>query len=569
MKNGELRDRIDSLFTDFDKPETPGCAVGVMVEGKLIYSRGYGIANLEYDIPVTEKTAFHLASMAKQFTAMSIALLEEQGLVNLDDEIHRFFPELPQYPWPVTVGHLVYMTNGLFDIYGLANFVAGIHENDFFTQDQAWEMIKACDWLMFKPGEKFSYGNTGYFLLGQLVERVTGQSLSEFAEKNIFAPLGMSNTFFRDDRTRIIKNRAESYSDYEHLHYNTQVKPWSSRGNKLLINGDQMELPGAGQVWSTVEDLFLWDQNFYTNKLGKGSMELIKKVTTPGKLNDCSTGPYAYGLFAQSKDGYDYVCHGGWANGWSSFMHRIPEKHCTVVCLANHTNSFLPLEVYGQSYSIPEQIMEMVLDDFKVIKPESQENVSLDTQADFQWSQIVGRYQDPKDSWLLKIEIRDGKCVADLDYGRVLDLNPVDATTFQTVNQKETFTLEDEEQGLLLMLDGDKERVFHRFLDSLSSDKLEEYVGEYQCEKLGINFVVSVEGGKLKTLNTNRRHTAVDFCWAPTITDTFLAEYPPYCPTYCISFNRNPSGEVTSMVFRDEEGSKRENLLFSKITIIK
>lgn len=565
MMKKELKKNIDHLFADFDKPETPGLALGVFHDGKMSYARGYGLANLEYDLPVTEKTVFHVASMAKQFTAMSIALLEEQGLVSLDDDIHTYFPELPSYPWPITLGHLVYMTNGLYDIYTLANFSVGIRENDCFTTDQAWEYVKACGWLMFKPGTEWSYGNTGYFLLAQLVERVTGQSLSEFADKNIFTPLKMNHTFFRDDCTRIIKNRAECYSDYDHVHYNTRKKPWSTRGHQVLINADRMEIPGAGQLWTTVEDLFLWDQNFYANKLGRGSMELIQKVTAPGKLADGSPAPYAYGLFVGKKDGYNYQCHGGFDNGWSSFMHRIPEKRCTVACLANHTNSFWPLEVWSESYSLPEQVMEIILDDFKIITRPSSTRDKQDPAPAGDFTRVLGRYQDPSDSWLLHIEIREGRAVADLGYDRVLELIPLNNDEYKSTDLQVTFTLQDGEDGPhLVMQEKDRQKVFHRFLPPLGEEKLSEYEGEYRCQAIQTSYKVSVQGDRLLMLNQNRRHNALDFLWFPTIRDTFLAEYPPYCPYYCITFNRDEGGQVVSLVFRDDEGSGRENLVFQK-----
>lgn len=569
MLEDKEQGRIDALFRDFIKPDTPGLALGVIVHGEMVYSRGYGIANLEYDIPVSTKTVFHIASMSKQFTAMSIALLEEQGLVRLEDDIRVFFPELPQYPWPITVGNLVYMTNGLYDLYTLANYIVGVRENDFFTREQAWQLIKACDWLMFQPGTKWSYGNTGYFLLAQLVERVTRQSLSEFADKNIFSPLGMNNTFFRDDRTRIIKNRAESYSDYAHIHYNTVDKPWSTRGHKTLVNSDPVELPGAGQVWSTVEDLYRWDNNFYANQLGKGSMDLIRKITTPGKLTDGTPVPYGYGLFIGNKDGFNYVSHGGWSHGWSCYMHRIPEKRCTVVCLANHTNSIWPLEVWAQSYSLPEQVMEIVLEGFEVKRKHNpavhdEKTERVPAPDDF-WSRFVGKYQNPIDSWILTVESREGRGFARVNYGEELELTRFGDTSVGSMDNTLTIQLAEGGQGVSLAVDGKEGQIFTPFVDTLESSALQEYAGEYRCESLDTSFLVKAESSRLLMLNKNRRNTAVDFRWTPTIADSFLAEYPPYCPFYCITFTRNAAGEISAMVFRDDEGSKRENLVFAKI----
>ncbi len=566
--HADIDGRIDALFSQFDRPGTPGCAVGVIKDGALIYAKGHGYANLEHDVQITPRTVFHCASMSKQFTAMSIALLEEQGLVNAGDDIRLYLPELPNYGQEITVDHLVHMTNGLYDIYSLANFILGIREDDYFTREQAWEMVKACDWLMFRPGEKWSYGNTGYFLLAEIVERASGQHLSEFADRHIFQPLGMSSTLFRDDRAMLIKHRAESYSDYAHVHYNDARPSYCSRGQAYAINADLMFLPGAGGMWTTVEDLYQWDQNFYRNRLGKGSGELVQKVTAPGRLNDGSHVPYGYGLFLRSKSGFNYAFHGGSAYGWSSAIYRIPEQRFSVICLGNHTSLFDQIEVYPESRGLLDQVAELMVSGYRV-GPEPEPTIGSSAVSDLPaWcAELAGEYQNPKDSWLWQITLDDGRLRVRENY----------STSFELEAEQDE-TCHDRSGSLLVRAVRDCGRVtglrvqrcgqtsfYHRFLTGLDEQALGEYAGDYRCQRLDAGFSVGVQDGALRLLNHNRHNTGIDLSYRPTIRDSFLASAPPYCLWYCITFQRDCTGQVVSFAYRDDEGSKRENLVFTRM----
>ena len=269
MEKIKMITKLNEMCKKYDRKDYPGIAVGVVENGELIFSKGYGEANLDYNIPIDENTVFHACSMAKQFTAACIALLIEEGKLSLDHDVSSILPQLKDCGEKVTIYNLLYMTNGIPDVYDTANFVCGIREDEGITRDEFWKYVTACDWKFFKPGEKWSYGNTGYFLLGQIIEAVTKTSLSQYADEHIFKPLGMNNTFIRDDRTKIIKNRAVGYSNYDHVHFNDSYKRYTSRNDKLSINEENVEVGGAGQIWTTIRDLLLWDKNFYNNILGR------------------------------------------------------------------------------------------------------------------------------------------------------------------------------------------------------------------------------------------------------------------------------------------------------------
>ncbi len=315
-----LTERVDKLFASWDKPDSPGCALGIIQDGELIYARGYGMANLEYNIPINSKSIFRIGSTSKQFTAMCLALLEEEGALSLDDSLRKFLPQMPEYAEEITIRHLIHHTSGLRDYLTLAE-IAGIRDDDYFTDAEVVDLLARQRELNFKPGEEHLYSNSGYFLQSQIVKKASGKSLREYAEEKIFQPLGMTNTHFHDDHQRIVKNRASGYAP--------------KKGGGFVISMTTLPMTGDGGVFTSVEDLFLWDLNFYDNRLGENGQELIGKIQTPGVLNNGEKLDYAFGLGIGEHKGLTMVSHGGAFVGFRADMIRFPEQRLSVICLAN------------------------------------------------------------------------------------------------------------------------------------------------------------------------------------------------------------------------------------------
>lgn len=186
-----LIDKADALFAEWDKPDSPGCALGVIQNGRFVHQRGYGMANLEHEVPISSRSVFRIGSTSKQFVAMSIALLVEQGKLSLDDDVRKYLPEMPEYERRINLRHLVHHTSGIRDYLTLMS-LAGMRDDDFYTDDEAVEMVARQKELNFAPGDEYLYSNSGYYLLGVIVKRASGQSLRQFAEENILKPLGMT-----------------------------------------------------------------------------------------------------------------------------------------------------------------------------------------------------------------------------------------------------------------------------------------------------------------------------------------------------------------------------------------
>ena len=206
--------RIDSVFVGFDKTTSPGCALGVYNAGRVVYARGYGMANLEHGVPITSRTVFDLGSTSKQFTALSIFLLEQDGRLSLDDEVREWIPEVPRYAKPLTIRHLLHHTSGLRDYLTLM-WLRGVNFDGVTTAGDALSIITRQRETNFEPGSEYLYSYSGYFLLSEIVRRVSGKSLAEFARARIFAPLGMHATHFHDDHTMIVPSRATGYAPRE------------------------------------------------------------------------------------------------------------------------------------------------------------------------------------------------------------------------------------------------------------------------------------------------------------------------------------------------------------------
>ncbi len=310
---------IDELFAEWDRTDSPGCSLAVIHDGDIVYARGYGMANLDWSIANSATTVFRIGSTSKQITAACIALLSVDGVISLDDEIRKYLPEMPEYESPITVRHLIHHTSGVRDYLGLMTLV-GKRKDDWYTTGEALAIICQQRNLNFTPGERHLYSNSGYLLLGIIVERASGKTLREFAAGRIFKPLGMRHTHFHDDHTEVARNRALGYS---HIR--------GSAGFRIDVT--TLDMVGDGGVFTSVEDFFLWDQNFYHAKVGgKKFLELIQ---TPGVLNDGEQLEYAFGLGIDEHRGLRMVAHSGGFVGYRAQMIRFPEQKFSVICFAN------------------------------------------------------------------------------------------------------------------------------------------------------------------------------------------------------------------------------------------
>jgi CubicO group peptidase (beta-lactamase class C family) len=325
---------VDSIFSGFTAPGSPGCAVGVTRDGVLTLAKGYGVADLEHDTPITPDTRFYIASLSKQFTAMAVVLLEQDGRLSLDDSIRKWVPEVPSFGGPITLRQLLHHTSGLRDYFTLLA-VSGWPSDGPLTEKQFLALVSRQRSLNFAPGDEFLYSNTGYALLSIVVKRASGLSLRDFAAKRIFAPLGMTHTEFRDDHTELIPQRAFGY------------RPTV---DGFRLSQPELDVVGDGGVYSTVNDLAKWDANFRSNRVGgKKGIALLEE---PGRLNNGQVVPYALALTFGSVRGVKTLGHSGEYAGYRSALLRFPDRGVSVITLCNTS---------GASATLAEQVGTVVL----------------------------------------------------------------------------------------------------------------------------------------------------------------------------------------------------------------
>ena len=308
---------VDSIFAPVASRQGPGCAVGVTQNGVLTLAKGYGMADLEHDSPITTNTRFYLASVSKQFTAMAIVLLAQDHRVSLEDSLRKWVPEVPAFAGAITLRQLLHHTSGLRDYFTLLA-VTGWPSDGPLTEAQLLALVARQKSLNFQPGDEYLYSNTGYALLAIVVKRASGQSLREFADTRIFKPLGMTNTVFRDDHTMLIPERALGYQP-------------STTGYRL--SQPEFDVVGDGGAFSTVEDLAKWDENFTTGRVGGRAG--VAEMERAGQLNDGQPIAYALGLSIGEQHGLKTYSHSGSYGGYRNEMLRIPEKQLSVITLCN------------------------------------------------------------------------------------------------------------------------------------------------------------------------------------------------------------------------------------------
>ncbi|HVS92466.1 MAG TPA: serine hydrolase domain-containing protein [Mucilaginibacter sp.] len=316
--SSEMAKRIDSLFKKWDSKTTPGYAIGVVRNDSLIYAKGYGMANLEYGVPITPETIFHMASVSKQFTAFSIILLARQGKLNLDDDIRKYLPWFPDLKQKITVRNLLTHTSGIRDQWQLLA-IAGTRLDDVITQDQIVKVLSKQQALNFKPGDEWSYSNSGFTMLAEIVKSVTGKTLRQFTDSVIFKPLGMTHTHFHDDYTEIVPGRAYSYEEDGKGHYSNDILSYSN--------------DGATSLFTNVDDMSKWLMNFYDHKVG--DQKDIEQLTQKAVLNNGKVQGYAMGIAVDDYRGYQLYSHGGADAGYRTFVGVLPEVKMGFIVFCN------------------------------------------------------------------------------------------------------------------------------------------------------------------------------------------------------------------------------------------
>jgi CubicO group peptidase (beta-lactamase class C family) len=376
--------RIDAVFAPWDNTRSPGAVVAISRHGQVVFARGYGMSDLQHDILLTPDSIFHVASISKQFTTAAVQLLAEDGKLAWTDDIRRHVPELPDYGHPITLAHLAHHTSGLRDQWMLLR-LAGWREDDLITEADVLHLATRQKALNFAPGEEYVYCNTGYTLLAVVVQRVSGQSLREFAAARIFAPLGMTATHFHSDHTEIVRGRTSAY------------QPRTGRGYRISI--PVFDTYGATSLFTTVGDLLKWQQNFVAPRIGGPAFAAT--LLASGKLNRGAATGYGLGVRSGRVRNVLETGHSGADAGYRTDVVQFPEHGLAIAVFCN-LSSLRPSD-------LSRQVAQVLLGDaFAPLPPE----VPLPA-AELQ--RAVGAYLHAPTDQLVRLSLRDGKLTSSAD----------------------------------------------------------------------------------------------------------------------------------------------------------
>ncbi|HEX9754401.1 MAG TPA: serine hydrolase domain-containing protein [Gemmatimonadales bacterium] len=372
---------MDSLFAGMRRTDAPGCVAGVDLNGARVV-RGYGMANLEYAVPLSPESISETGSVAKQFTAAAIGLLALRGRLSLDDDIRKYLPEVPSFDGrTITIRHLLHHTSGLRDQWGLLSIEGHPPGREVHTFGRILDLVSRQRMLNFSPGDEYLYSNTGYALSAVLVTRVAGKPFAQFTAEELFRPLGMTHTQWRDDYRRIVPNRATAYD--------RQQNAWVQDMPFTMVHGN-------GGLLTTVGDLLIWNAALTAGTI-PGGAEVVRMLETPGRLNDGSAIRYALGLNVDRYKGVREVSHGGSTAGYRTFLARWPERGLSVAILCNAGTA----NAGGSAHRIADRLL--------ALPAEQQAPAAAEPVAAEELERLAGLYRDSTTDQVITIAVRDGR----------------------------------------------------------------------------------------------------------------------------------------------------------------
>ena len=474
-----IAERVDVIFNKWDTTTSPGCMLAVIKDGQFIYKRGYGMADLERGLAISAESIFDIGSTGKQFTATIIAILANQGSLSLDDSIRKYVPEMPAYADQITIRYLVHHISGLRDYLTLLE-MRGLPMENIYAEEFLLDLITRQKRLNFKSGTEFLYSNSGYFLLGTIAQRVTGKHITELIKEYILDPLGMKHTTFNNDYRPIVKNRAMSYEADEEE--GTFI-------NALALSGGF----GDGALLTCVDDLLLWDHNFYNNKLNNAQPDLIEQLHKTGILNNGKRINYAFGLELTEYKGQRVVQHGGGWAGYRSELMRFPEHRMTIICLSNLGSMDPTL--------LCQQVADVFLED--VLKPEISARKQKYNRSEIlvtEFESFSGLYQGK----FLTFDIfaKDGRLFI-ADGTREFPLAPLMSRNFQVASFPVFLVFSgDKNENLTIKEDGKITRLKCILPKRHAAPSLAPYTGTYFNAELDIRYTITEKNGTLQFKRT-------------------------------------------------------------------
>jgi len=521
----EPEERADQLFYAYNEEGVPGGVVGVIQYGEVVFSKAYGLANLSHDIPYQVNTPTNIGSVSKQFTAFAILLLEQKGMLSLDDDVRKHIPELPDLGQVVTIHNMLNHTNGFREVYNLMPMTSWKGE-DFLRREEIIEMLKRQEELQNAPGEEYNYNNSAFILLAEIVERISGQTFPEFMEANVFAPMGMNSSLVRPNPSVIIPGASQGYvADSTGYHE----------------AGDLYAAYGAGGIYTTVDDFSKWMSNF--SKPLVGGIELVNRLITVDTLNNGDTMSYALGIGVDEFRGLKLYSHGGADNAHRAFLIYFPEIDAGVVAMSNNGSfnstgiAYEMAELYFGDSMDPEE------DDEEAGEGTGEETDSTTvTVPEEVLEEYAGKYILSAMGAELVYEVVDGRLKMSMEGQPDIYLDPLSDTEFTYDGVEATVEFLTDEQGKVsgaVHSQGGQKFVLERVAPySPTVEELQAFTGKYFSKELETYYTLEVRDTTLTLLIRNTEEIELSAMKEDSYRGDiyFIAE---------VVFQRNASGQVS------------------------
>lgn len=421
---------VDALMTEYDRADSPGAVVGVIEDGKVVFAKGYGMANLPHSVPITPDTRFNVGSIAKQFTAFALALLESRGQLSIDDPARRYLPELPEFDEVVTLRHLLTHTSGYRETYGMSAFAGYPPDEAVLTREGALRVVERQPELEFAPGSRYQYNSSAYVLLALVIERVTGEPFPQWMRANVFDPLGMDRTVIEEEIEQVIPGAADSYTDGESGGYRTA---FSNRAYH-----------GAADVYTTVGDMAHWLDNFDTAKVG--GRRVIDRMLERFVLTSGDTLAYALGVNVDEWRGLRRIQHSGSHAGYLAWLSYFPDLDAGVVVMSNYDE---------MSGSVARRVAEIFFGEHmeRTTADSGDEGVAGQRYTwvpdDAQLREFSGRYFSEEAETFYTLEVRDGTLVAAHRLNGDVRLRPAERDVFTGIESPLRLVFERDQRGVV------------------------------------------------------------------------------------------------------------------------
>lgn len=509
VSDDSTRAAVDRVFAQWNRTDSPGCALGVGRGGKVLYEKGYGMSNLESDVAISPSSIFHVASVSKQFTAMAALLLARDGKISLDDDIRKYLPEIPNYGHTITVRHLLTHTSGLRDQWDLLYFARGRFEEDRITEADVLDVVSRQKALNFVPGTEYLYSNTGFTLIGTIVKRVNGKSLRDFADERIFRPLRMAQTHFHDDYTMVVKGRTSAYV---------------RSGGEWHVSIPNFDTYGATSLYTTVGDLLKWEANFERPVVGDAA--LFRDMQASAVLTNGDSTAYGYGIATEMYRGARLVAHNGADAGYRAFAGRFPQHDLSIAIACN---------TVVNTGTVARSVADVFLG--KVLEAPPPTIAAQSKPSADQLAAKAGVYVNPVTGSPTWIAVRDGNLALGRTAGPVLI--PLSETRFRVTSSPVEIEFKpngDVTQNFLGWPSRRPVTLVRKPTVTLARAELERYAGRYYSEELDATYAVVATDTTLELRTRMGEPKAV----RPAYKDAFAGDF-------LLEFTRDGRGVITGM----------------------